>query len=257
MFICVADRNGSLFSDLSPILYICKNRFVTGLRFVSVILVGLFMLTAPVASSALMGSSNMQHSGGLTATLSGLAFASLDLTPTATVGEVNCATSAWVSGTTVQCMASASSSGDSIITVTVASVSGTGKAVFTFDAPVASRALVGDSNIPASGGLSMTLSGLSFAGTDLTPTGSVADIDCATSSWASATSVQCLAASATATSVTKTTVTVASVSGTLNSFFTFDGAVSFEQRLQQQVIFVLFRMPSYMLLVTCHHSPLY
>ena len=84
---------------------------------------------------------------------------------------------------------------------------------------------VGKGNMPGSGGLSATLSGLGYAALDATPTGTVARFDCATSSWASGTSATCLASSATQTTTTVATVTVATVSGTSAGLFTFDGQI--------------------------------
>ena len=97
--------------------------------------------SAPVASWAAMGSSNMPHSGLLSATLSGLSFAAVDLTATATLGEATCATASWASGTSVQCFAAASSSGDDVVTVTVSGATGTGVGVFTFDGTLCAEAV--------------------------------------------------------------------------------------------------------------------
>ena len=94
----------------------------------------------------------------------------------------------------------------------------------TFPAPSLSRASVGVRNAPSSGGLMATLSGLAFASRDTTPTATVASVDCATSSWMSGTTVECLMASAIAGTRATTVVTVAGVTGTLDGFFTFDGA---------------------------------
>ena len=65
---------------------------------------------------------NMPSSGSLTATLSGLAFASTDLTPTAAVALTNCATTSWKSGTTVRCLTSATGNGMPTATLIVAAV---------------------------------------------------------------------------------------------------------------------------------------
>ena len=91
-------------------------------------------------------------------------------------------------------------------------------------APAVSYDAIGD-NAPVSGGLTATLSGMAFTSSDLTPTATVASVDCATSSWVSGTTVECLM-SATATAIsTNVVVTVAAVSGTLISTFSFDGMV--------------------------------
>ena len=94
---------------------------------------------APAVSFASVGVKNAPTSGGATVTLSGLAFASINLTPTFSVATIDCATSAWTSGTTVQCRMSAASSGNLAYVaakdgaMTVSSVSGTAYAMFSFD----------------------------------------------------------------------------------------------------------------------------
>ena len=94
---------------------------------------------APVVSFATVSSGNAPTSGGATVTLSGLAFASINLTPTFSVAAIDCATSAWTSGTTVQCRMSAASSGNLAYVaakdgaMTVSSVSGTAYSLFSFD----------------------------------------------------------------------------------------------------------------------------
>ena len=80
--------------------------------------------------------------------------------------------------------------------------------------------------MPSSGGLTATVGGLAFASVDATPTGTLAGADCATSSWASGTVVQCLAMPAMQTTSAVATVTVGSVAGTGLQMFTFDGSKS-------------------------------
>ena len=94
-------------------------------------------------------------------------------------------------------------------------------------APALSLASLGVNNAPSSGGLTATLSGLAFASIDLTPTAALASVDCVTSSWKSGTTVACLMASATATEIGTHVTTVASIAGTANSLFTFDGALHY------------------------------
>ena len=77
--------------------------------------------------------------------------------------------------------------------------------------------------MPHSGLLSATLSGLSFAAADLTPTVTLGEAYCATASWASATSVSCYAA-ASSSGDDLVTVTVSGATGTGVGVFTFDGA---------------------------------
>ena len=80
-------------------------------------------------------------------------------------------------------------------------------------------------NAATSGGATVTISGLSFGVYGFTPTGhAVADVDCGTTSWSSATTAQCLLSTPTTLSTSYSKVTVGAVVGTkASSVFTFDG----------------------------------
>ena len=196
-------------------------------------------------SFALVGSGNAPTSGGASATISGLSFAPINMTPTAAMAEADCSTTSWASGTTVLCLQSLPvNAGSSRTTVTVASVAGTALSLFTFDgmsprfthclcilcftcvreAPAVSVNHVGSGNAPGTGGASATISGLSFATADMTPTAMLAESDCSTTSWASGTTVVCRQAAPSNAGSSQTTVTVSSVSGTSHGLFTFDGS---------------------------------
>ena len=77
-------------------------------------------------------------------------------------------------------------------------------------------------NAPSSGGISLTVAGLSFATADYTPTAVVAATLCATAAWASATSVLCQAAHGVGTSLS-VVVTTSTAAGTAFGAFSFDG----------------------------------
>ena len=98
----------------------------------------LFPTQAPAVSSCFAGVGNTPFSGGSTATLGGLNFATCDLTQTAAVASVDCATLSWSSGTAVNCLWMASVTLASLLEttrVTVASSSGTldSTLMFSFD----------------------------------------------------------------------------------------------------------------------------
>ena len=94
---------------------------------------------------------------------------------------------------------------------------------FARAAPAVSWNVVSSSNAPTSGVATATLSGLSFAPTDMTPTAAMAEADCSTTSWASGTTVLCLQSLPFNAGSSQTTVSVASVAGTALSLFTLDG----------------------------------
>ena len=79
---------------------------------------------------------NLPVSGGATATLNGLAFASYDATPTGSIGGGVCGTTSWTTGTQVTCRNGAVTDLYGAAVVTVAAVAGTLVAsAFTFDGP--------------------------------------------------------------------------------------------------------------------------
>ena len=79
-------------------------------------------------------------------------------------------------------------------------------------------------NSVLSGGASVTVTGLSFNSVHLTSSAAVATIDCATTSWASSTTLSCLHSFVSLASTDAVLgVTVAAVAGTVQNAFTFDG----------------------------------
>ena len=89
---------------------------------------------APAVSSFFVGFENSPLSGGSTATLGGLNFAFSNLTSTATVAFVDCATLSWSSGTSTVCrMAPETASKCELVVTSVASAVGTARFLFTFD----------------------------------------------------------------------------------------------------------------------------
>ena len=106
---------------------------------------------------------------------------------------------------------------------------GTGYGVFSFDAPVASFV---ELNMAHSFGGSVTVSGLSFRYVEYTATAQLVSAVCSTTSWSSATSVQCLAsalwdAEGSLYDVMRAVqVTVGGVVGTSTEAFSFDAPVA-------------------------------
>ena len=74
----------------------------------------------------------------------------------------------------------------------------------------------------SSGGYSVTISGLNFGSLDATPSMRFETTQCATSSWASSSSVRCLLAAG-AGAMRDIDMTVAGVVGTRTSIFSYDG----------------------------------
>jgi hypothetical protein len=99
----------------------------------------------------------------------------------------------------------------------------TSMAALTFDPPVLTWHWA--YNGPTSGGVSITMFGLQFGTSDVTPTVSVGHSVCLTSSWTSRSSVLCLAASGVGGSQSLTAQLIQSISGTSGAKFSYSSPV--------------------------------
>ena len=188
-----------------------------------------FTYDGPLVTSAFMY--NGGTSGGSTVTISGLNFGYSDSTPESYVGSgISCATTSWTSGTTVNCAPGNPASGGLGVHVAMTrrqdganAYFGTMLYAFTFDAPTVSYSF--QSNVPFTGGSSVTISGLSFAALDSTVTVSIKGVMCSCSSWTSATMLLC-SSSPVSSSVhplhMRSSVTIGEVVGTMSISFSFD-----------------------------------
>jgi len=205
-------------------LVLCKSKMGTGLARSLIAAVAknigtagsAFSYDAPAVSSK---GTNSPASAGISITVTGLNFASSDLTVTTAVGYTPCATSTWNSATSLACFL-ADGFGSSVpILATINGLVGTQPGVFSFDSPVVS--FVGAKNGASSGGTIVTFSGKNFGFSDSTPTGVIGVSSCATSLWTTDTSVRCGIAYGSSTSL-RTILTIDSVPGTMTHVFTYD-----------------------------------
>jgi hypothetical protein len=170
---------------------------------------------------------NAMQTIGQTVTISGINFGNLDTTPESYTVTVACATTAWTTSTIVAC---GTPVGTGVGAVTLAlgftnagyyKYFGTQLQAFSFDAPVASFAA--SYNGPKTGGESVSIIGLNFASIDPTPSASLElSVECSSTSWTSATAVECAAASYRGGTM-RIAVTVAGLVGTTTGQFSFDG----------------------------------
>jgi hypothetical protein len=147
-----------------------------------------FTFDAAVTSFAL-AYNNGQYSGGSSVTITGMNFGGVDVSPSVVLRTL-CATSAWSSSTTLQCL-SASVSGLYAVhknTVVYNAVGTIPAAIFSFDGPVITA---GSMNSPTSGGASLTMSGTAFGLLDYTPTAALDNAVCLSTSWRSMTQLRC------------------------------------------------------------------
>jgi hypothetical protein len=175
----------------------------------------LFSFDAPVASAALPKyqdiATNIPLSGGTSLTVGGFNFGEYsDMSLTVTLGTVACFTSSWTSQTSVECLTDDVGEYPGVAIVTVASIVGTGLEVFSFDAPALSYLT---RNTPATGGASITMSGMSIGLRDFTVTASLTSAECTTSSWTSSSTLLCLGSELTR-SDRVATITLADTIGT-------------------------------------------
>jgi hypothetical protein len=85
------------------------------------------------------------------------------------------------------------------------------------------------SNVPASGGASVTLGGLNYGATDPTATVSMSSAACSSTAWTCATAVTCRAPLG-ARSSNALAVSVSRSVGTVLGAFSFDGTTSLRHR---------------------------
>jgi hypothetical protein len=76
---------------------------------------------------------NAATSAGHSATVSGMSFGSLDVTPSIRLGLTSCATTAWVSSSTVVCVLAAGYGPQKDLAVTVEGIVGTRTRTFSYD----------------------------------------------------------------------------------------------------------------------------
>lgn len=181
-----------------------------------------FTYDAPVTST--LSVLNAAISSGTTVTLQGMSFSPYARTPTARIETDDCTTTSWTTATAIQCLAPVvtfASSAKRSVTLTVAASVGTKLLAFTYDSPSISMAV---SQAPVSGGVSVTISGLNFGSYYTTQTVAIAENQCTTTSWSSASTVSCLSAGGYGAAQYAAT-TVGNVVGTSLSFFSFDAPI--------------------------------
>jgi hypothetical protein len=120
-----------------------------------------FIFDSPLATDIY---ANAAQSGFTSLTVSGLNFGCGDHTATAAVALISCATSSWISATSLACRSAAQTIAvRGVATVSVGSITGTGQPVFSFDAPAVSNTV---RNSPITGmsvdAATLTVSGTNF-----------------------------------------------------------------------------------------------
>jgi hypothetical protein len=173
---------------------------------------------APLATSVLPV--NAATSAGVSLTLSGDNFGTVDATPSAALGSSGCLTTVWSSDSSVVCTPMGGSGRALLGGVSVSSVVGTVLSSFTYDAPAVTRGR--SMNVAMSELAWVTLTGLSFGPGDSTVSATVGSVVCGTASWTTSTTVRCYAGMSTGGSAQY--LTVAGLVGTGTGVLSFDGA---------------------------------
>ena len=153
-------------------------------------LLAIFSYDAPVVTS--LPCQNLPSSSGSSITIIGTNFGFEDATPLGRIGGTRCATTSWLSESTLVCRSNDGRSSNLGLVVTIAGPIGTTNRQFwfTYDAPVVTS--LAPTNAALSGGGAIQISGVNMNADDSSPTVWVGISKCPTVSWYSATSLQCL-----------------------------------------------------------------
>ena len=156
----------------------------------------------------------------------GTNFASVDLTPTTSIGLTS-GTTSWTSYTTVQVMMAGVGYNHAAY-LTLTGQTGCTASVFSFDAPAITQ--LAQPNAPTSSdnsGATVTLSGTNFGATSATPTAALASRPCSSTAYLSQTALKCLApqAAAAGASTRHAAVTVSDVIGTVAERFSYNAPI--------------------------------
>ena len=187
---------------------------------------------APVASAK--GGMNEPVSGsGGSVTVSGLGFGTTAASGTVQFTDAVCLTTTWSSSSSLACATSQSVVAAGTITISAVVATFPTVSAMSYDPPVASATLGSTPNLVASGGMSVTVTGLSFGVTYSSPTSALGGVACRTASWTSSTTLVCRTAWAVAGQKwsmhpwdTTAMITVNAITGTsVDTMFTFDAPV--------------------------------
>jgi hypothetical protein len=182
----------------------------------------LFTYDSPVLLG--ISSDNAPMTGGATITMRGQNMGFINVSPTITIGVSTCASSVWVSGTSLLCGQSnvGGHSSKHFVAVTIASVVRTLAGVFTYDSPVVSATL--QQNAPPSSAHSVTLLGMNFGSSNLSPTIMIGSTSCLSDVWISSTSMACGGVVGLGVSYS-VSVDVTSLVGTQLSAYSYDAPI--------------------------------
>jgi hypothetical protein len=186
-------------------------------------MVGIFTYDSPVASFG--ARYNWPTSGATSVTVSGVNYGTSDPSVSVVIANMNlCASSSWMSSTSLTCANDEATYNTRRLAVTVAKLIGTMVNIFTFDAAVATN--LAPVNAPISGGASITVQGFNFMSKNTTPTVRIGNPICTTLAWTSVTAVYCdLYPNSGSGPLITTGLTMSSMSGTYIKSFTFDSPV--------------------------------
>ena len=191
----------------------------------------MFSYDGPVVSDAMPRSGAAAGQGSLT--IAGLNFGTSDLTSSIGIGHSLCSTTSWSSASSIQCGHGAGSFGRKTVAISMSCLIGTGLEMFSYESPYSHASAVFPPNGPATGKAWLTLTGMNFGTSDATLTTKLHVTSCMTTSWISATTLQCrqsargLDSSYTYFQLAQgVTVTMdSSMIGTAQPMFSFDGPV--------------------------------
>jgi hypothetical protein len=186
---------------------------------------GVFVIFLPWAAMAqTVGTAipvNMPTLGGTWVTISGSGFGTSDASPSGRVGATACPATQWVSDSSISCKTPSGTGTGLSVGITVGQVESYAANVLSYDAVSVSS--LSPSNSPATGAITLTAIGSSFATADLTGRARVGATSCAASTWVSDSILTCRVSSG-VKDMRGVSVTVERQVGTAGQSFSFDAA---------------------------------
>jgi hypothetical protein len=179
-----------------------------------------FTYDAPVVTSS--QNSNAPGSSDTTITVLGFNFSPVDRSSTIRVGVSSCEQTEWNSDTSLRCLVAIGSGIENSIAITMSGLISTGFKAFSYDSPIITY--VNRWNAPTTSGGTVTISGTNFGLSDLTLSIAVGESLCATSSWQTYSSVNCLTADGSGMA-RELAMTITSQVGTGAAAFTYDAPI--------------------------------
>jgi hypothetical protein len=151
-------------------------------------------VTTDLASIAALASplGNSPATGAVSMTVRGENFGVIAYSASIAMGPTACEATGWISDSSLQCYAMASSTTTASVSLTIARFRSTGTNMFTTDTPAMSPLMVRYPNVSAKGSTRITLHGSNFRQWMFTIASTIGHTGCEASGWTSNTAITCM-----------------------------------------------------------------